>query len=116
MRKSIKSVDQKEVRRTLPEDTLRLDNDLFMVHTPVQGITARVPFSFQYPGVFCYPWVPPLSVVGLLLQYIIYLDDGIAAKRRKGKALVHRNAMQGGCGIRMPPPFASQSAHTGQQG
>ena len=48
MRKSIKSVDQKEVRRTLPEDTLRLDNDLFMVHTPVQGITARVPFSFQY--------------------------------------------------------------------
>lgn len=48
MRKSIKSVDQKEVRRTLPEDTLRLDNDLFMVHTPVKGVTAGIPFSFQY--------------------------------------------------------------------
>lgn len=48
MKKNIKSVDQKEVRRTLPKDTLRLDNDLFMVHTPIQGVTAGVPFSFQY--------------------------------------------------------------------
>ena len=48
MNKDIKSVDQKEVRRTLPEDTLRLDNDLFMVHTPVKEMKAGIPYSFQY--------------------------------------------------------------------
>ena len=48
MNKDIKAVDQKEVTRTLPKDTLRLDNDLFMVHTPVKEIKAGIPFSFQY--------------------------------------------------------------------
>jgi hypothetical protein len=48
MNKDIKAVDQKEVTRTLPKDTLRLDNDLFMVHTPIKEIKAGIPFSFQY--------------------------------------------------------------------
>ncbi|MBQ6480555.1 MAG: hypothetical protein IJI45_05510, partial [Anaerolineaceae bacterium] len=52
----------------------------------------------------------------IIIAISFCLDQGIAAKRRKGKALVHRNTMQGGCGIRVPLSSASQSAHTGQQG